>query len=150
MYHYVPAYFCKGAPDRLNTLSFVGWPLNHSKDLLTLPPPPEAIRGGQVDFIASTPVDERHNRVTVFYATKRLPIDDGTWYSKKHDDQLRVGSAELQIGRDGLPWSVLHIESTKAAEPRMEFDISLTEVNQSGELGPKEVIMESKNRRKQK
>ena len=111
-------------------------PLGHTEDVLTLPPPPEVIRGGHVDFLAGTPDDEKDNTVSVFYATKRLPAEDGTWYRKKFDDILRVGSAQLQIGRDGLPWSVLHIEATKASEPRMAFDITLTGVSESAELAP--------------
>jgi hypothetical protein len=110
--------------------------VSHAKGLMQLPPPPEAIRGGGVDFFDGTPASEKHNKVTVFYATKRLPTDDGTGYSKKYDDTLRVGNAQVRIGREDLNWSVLHVESTKATEPRLEFDITLSNTNQSAELGP--------------
>jgi hypothetical protein len=110
--------------------------VGHAKGLMQLPPPPEAIRGGGVDFFDGTPASEKNNKVSVFYATKRLPTDDGTGYSKKYDDMLRVGNAQVYIGREDLHWSVLLEESTKATEPRLEFDITLSNVNQSAELGP--------------
>jgi esterase/lipase superfamily enzyme len=111
-------------------------PAAYSEKLLILPPPPEVIRGGQIDFSANTPDSEKNNKVAVFYATKRLPTDDGTWYSKQFDDKLRVGKAQLMIGREGLPWGVLHQESMQASDARLEFEITLNSVDQSAELAP--------------
>jgi hypothetical protein len=103
--------------------------------LLALPPAPMAITSGQVDFSATTPESIKNNRVSIFYATRRLPTDDKAGYSKKFDNHLRVGEASLHIGPKDLGWETLH-SAASLAEREQQYDIHLNKVEQIADMAP--------------
>ena len=110
---------------------------------LSLPPAPRAVTSGQIDLFERTPHSAQNNRINIFYATPRLPTDDGDNYSKDFDDTLRLGSAALTIGPDDLDWDSLHAIATTAKRPEPKtkaeahrWDLHLKRVAQAGQLAP--------------
>lgn len=108
-----------------------------------LPPTPEVLRSGKIDFFAHTPDSEKNNEVSVFYATRRLPApaDSDLGYGKDFDDTLRFGVADLLIGPKGIGWGILH-EQTTTGERKDVFDLSLLDVKPVAELTPQDSLAE--------
>jgi esterase/lipase superfamily enzyme len=111
------------------------------EQLLSLPPAPRAVTSGQIDFFERTPESAKNNKVHIFYATTRLPMDDESGYKKSFDENLRLGSAALTIGPDDMDWEVLHKQATTAKRPaptttaqKHQLDIHLKRVDQVGKL----------------
>ena len=105
------------------------------KGVMSMPPTPEMLKSGAIDLFAHTPKSERNNKISLFYATLRLPAEAGTGlgYSKNSDDTLRFGVADMMIGPEGLSWDVLHAQTT--TEERTDtFEVSLQGVKQLAEL----------------
>lgn len=102
---------------------------------VTLMPTPEGLRDGHFDVFANNPNIEKDNKVTIFYATNRLPANsaDGLRYSKKFDHTLRFGEATLQMGSDDLTWDELYVMST-TGERKHAIEIALTKTEEMGRL----------------
>jgi esterase/lipase superfamily enzyme len=108
----------------------------YGKDsLLALPPAPMAVTSGQVSDFSLTPDSQKNNQVSVFYATRRLPTDDETGYSKAFDDNLRAGKASLYIGSQNLGWDSLYAAAI-SAERDQRYDIHLKQTEQIAEMAP--------------
>ena len=112
-------------------------------EVFHLPPTPEVLRSGKVDFFAHTPDSEKNNEVSVFYATRRLPApaDSDLGYGKDFDDTLRFGVADLLIGPEGIGWNFLH-EQTSTGERKDVFDLYLLDVKPTAELTPQDSLAE--------
>lgn len=98
-----------------------------------LMPTPEVLRSGEHDPFAIDPEGEGENRVTVAYATNRLPVGlrDQRAYITWYDDDIRLGAAQIRIGDEGMSTEQLYAESTTAAR---EGDIPLS-LEQAVEIG---------------
>lgn len=81
-----------------------------------LMPTPKALTSGQHDPFAVNPDLERSSRVTVAYATNRLPFGtrNSRTYMTLFDQGLRLGAAEITIGDGEMSWEQLHQLSTTA------------------------------------
>jgi esterase/lipase superfamily enzyme len=102
---------------------------------VTLMPTPEALRDEHFDVFAHNPSLEKSNKISIFYATNRLPSEDdsGLIYTKRFDHALRFGEAILQIGSDDTTWHELYAQST-TGERKDTFDISLIKTEEIGHL----------------
>jgi esterase/lipase superfamily enzyme len=101
---------------RLAALLFAAVTMAACQPTVYLMPTPKALASGQHDPFAVNPDLERSSRVTVAYATNRLPF--GTRNSRVYmtifDQGLRLGAAEITIGDGGMSWEQLHQLSTTA------------------------------------
>ena len=101
---------------RLVTLLFAAVTMAACQPTVYLMPTPRALASGQHDPFAVNPDLERSSRVTVAYATNRLPY--GTRNSRAYmtlfDQGLRLGAAEINIGDGEMSWEQLHQLSTTA------------------------------------
>lgn len=79
-----------------------------------LMPTPVAISEGDADPFAQNPDLEKSNRVTVAYATNRLPFgtENSRVYMTLFDKGLRLGAAEITIGNEEKSWDQLRKAST--------------------------------------
>ncbi|OEU51501.1 MAG: hypothetical protein BA861_10480 [Desulfobacterales bacterium S3730MH5] len=108
---------------------------------VTLMPTPEVLRDEKFDIFAHNPNLEKSNKISVFYATNRIPAQgpSGPDYTKSFDHALRFGEATLQIGSDEVTWEEIHAEST-TAERKDEFEISLIRTMEVGRLNNSESL----------
>jgi esterase/lipase superfamily enzyme len=101
---------------RLVALLFAAATMAACQPTVYLMPTPKALASGQHDPFAVNPDLERSSRVTVAYATNRLPF--GTRNSRVYmtifDQGLRLGAAEITIGDGEMSWEQLHQLSTTA------------------------------------
>jgi esterase/lipase superfamily enzyme len=103
-------------------------------------PTPVAFKSGEHDPFQEADKNEnisdtKDNIVTVAYATNRLPANTNKkpYYSKKYDEQLRMGVVTLRIGPEGLLWKDLHAVST-TAERSEKLKISIEKVSPMGSI----------------
>jgi len=78
-----------------------------------LMPTPAALQEGQRDPFAINQRERPDNRVSVFYATNRLPtgLRNNRSYLTLFDQDIRLGTARVRIGGETLGWQELHAES---------------------------------------
>ena len=85
-----------------------------------LMPTPVAISEGRLDPFLVNPKLEQSNRITVLYATNRLPL--GLRYARSYstffDQDLRLGIAQLRIGESEKDWDTLYQLSTTSADSK--------------------------------
>lgn len=98
-------------------------------------PSPVVFHDGRVDPCARIPESERTTTVQLFYATSRratgTPSDPS--YSNDMSNDLRVGVATVQLGREGTTWEQLCAASTgklSVTEPKL----SIKEVREMARL----------------
>jgi esterase/lipase superfamily enzyme len=101
---------------RFVALLFAALAIAACQPTVYLMPTPKALASGQHDPFTVNPDLERSSRVTVAYATNRLPF--GTRNSRAYmtlfDQGLRLGAAEINIGDGDMSWEQLHQLSTTA------------------------------------
>ena len=92
---------------------------------LMMMPTPEVMRTGEVDVFEETPEWERTLEIPVVYATNRLPEKqiDERGYSRKFDQQLRLGVARIRVGdKPDASWDELYAASL---DPDRGLDVPL-------------------------
>ena len=115
-----------------------------------LMPTPVGLKSGDHDPFQRRAQVNKDNLVTVAYATNRIPAntDKKPYYSKKFDDNLRMGVATLRIGSEGEKWEDLHAEST-TGERSKDYKISLERVSPMGSLKETDSLDDLSNELKQ-
>ena len=75
-----------------------------------LMPTPEALTSGVRDPFSIDPTKDQTNRLTVPYATNRLPIgpESQRTYLTLFDQDLRLGFSQVRLGDEGVDWDELH------------------------------------------
>jgi esterase/lipase superfamily enzyme len=76
-------------------------------------PTPAALQEGQRDPFAISQQEQPDNRVSVVYATNRLPtgLPSNRSYLTLFDQDIRLGTARVRIGGETLSWQELHAAS---------------------------------------
>ncbi len=83
-----------------------------------LMPTPVALQGGRIDPFAHNPRLERSNRLHIFYATNREPLQGEGGYADLPDARLHLGEAELKIGDRQTLWEQVYAASTRKKRDR--------------------------------
>ena len=63
-----------------------------------LMPTPVAFQSGKHDPFSHTPERDKGGDIVVAYGTNRLPSDDGNYYAREFDQNLRMGTVRVKIG----------------------------------------------------
>jgi esterase/lipase superfamily enzyme len=98
-------------------------------------PTPAAISAGELDPFTDTPEEERDSNIVVGYVTNRKPFGakDARFYSRDFDEDLRMGTATIQIGDGEKSWDEV-IEVTREGARKDEILLSLSQVEEFGVL----------------
>ena len=100
-----------------------------------LMPTPIVMQAGKHDPFANTPESERNSEIGVAYATNRMPVGakQSRFYTRSFDQDIRMGSAQVQIGAGGQSWEEIHRLSIEDIE-KHEALLTLKQVSEEGEL----------------
>ena len=102
-----------------------------------LMPTPLVISSGEADPFAVNPSLEQTTKVAVFYATNRLPVGsiDARSYAILPSEKLRLGIAQLRIGKEDKTWDKLYALSTTTKRDRRPL-IKLKNLEELLVIGP--------------
>lgn len=110
---------------------------------MRLMPTPTVFRDGAPNAFAANPGLTRDNRITLFYATNRLPVGprSSRTYAVVPGRDLQLGVATLRIGTEATTWQSLYAMSTSAVDdrrPRLNLETlaELGTVDEDGTLSP--------------
>ncbi len=98
-----------------------------------LMPTPVGLQEGRHDPFSNTPERERRSTIAVAFATNRLPSDQGDYYGRQFDKDLRMGLVRVQIGDGDQSWKEIRALSFRGLD-RRDALLSISEINQSGIL----------------
>lgn len=83
-----------------------------------LMPTPVGLQEGKHDPFSRTPERERGSTIAVGYATNRLPSEQGDYYSRGFDQDLRMGLVHVQIGDGEQTWKEIRNLSFRGLDRR--------------------------------
>lgn len=103
-----------------------------------LMPTPLVIGSGEADPFTTNPALEQTTTVPVLYATNRLPLSTSgvDTYTILPGDKLRLGVADLRIGKEDEAWDKLYLLSTTTATDRRP-QLHLERLDEHTAIGPK-------------
>lgn len=98
-----------------------------------LMPTPVGLQEGRHDPFANTPEREQQSTIAVAYGTNRLPSDQGNYYGRDFDQNLRMGLVRVRIGDGDQSWEEIRNLSLHGLD-RRDALLSITEVSEKGVL----------------
>lgn len=98
-----------------------------------LMPTPVGMQSGKHDPFSNTPENEKGSEIAVAFGTNRLPSDQGNYYSRKFDENLRMGIVRVKIGDGDQSWEEIRQLSMNVFD-RKDALLEISEVKQTGVL----------------
>lgn len=98
-------------------------------------PTPAAISAGDLDPFTDTPEEERSSDIVVGYVTNRKSYGakEARFYSREFDEDLRMGTATIQIGDGDKSWDEI-IELSREGARKDEILLTLSQVKEVSTL----------------
>ena len=103
--------------------------------LVYMMPTPVVMQSGKHDPFINTPEREKSSDIIIGYATNRLPLGakQSRFYASSFDQDIRLGTAVVQIGVGDQSWEEIHELSIQGAQ-KNELLLSMKEVSEQGTL----------------